>query len=123
MIVDDHVVIRRMLREVFEAQDLEVCEVANGAEGVQEAQDVRPSLIILDLPKQVMNGLEAARALKLLMPRIPLLMFTNNAGSWRKRLALRASLLWSPILTPTRRANCSPTQRVGLEGARVQRAS
>jgi len=122
MIVDDHVVIGRMLREVFEAQDLEVCEVANGAEGVQEAQDVRPSLIILDLPKQVMNGLEAARALKLLMPRIPLLV-TNNAGSWRKRLALRASLPWSPILTPTRRANCSPTQRVGLEGARVQRAS
>jgi CheY-like chemotaxis protein len=28
----------------------------------------------------VMNGLDAARALKFLMPHVPLLMFTNNAG-------------------------------------------
>lgn len=80
MIVDDHPVIRRMLRAVFEAEDLEVLDAANGAEGIQKAQDVKPSLIILDLSMPVMNGLEAARALKVLMPHVPLLMFTNNPG-------------------------------------------
>ena len=38
MIVDDHAVIRRMLREVFEAEDLQVFDAANGAEGVQKGK-------------------------------------------------------------------------------------
>ena len=80
MVVDDHAVIRRMLRAVFEAENLEVSDAANGAEAVQKAQDVKPSLIILDLSMPVMNGLQAARELKVLMPHVPLLMFTNNAG-------------------------------------------
>ena len=80
MIVDDHAVIRRMVREAFEAEALEVFDAVNGAEGVQKAQEVKPGLIILDLSMPVMNGLEAARELKVLMPHVPLLMFTNNAG-------------------------------------------
>ena len=80
MIVDDHAVMRRMLRELFEAEELEVSDAVNGAEGVEKAQKVKPGLIILDLSMPVMNGLDAARALKLLMPRVPLLMFTNNAA-------------------------------------------
>lgn len=80
MIVDDHAVIRRMIRAVLEAENLEVCDAVNGAEGVQKAQELKPNLIILDMSMPVMNGLEAARALKLLMPLVPLLMFTNNAG-------------------------------------------
>jgi CheY-like chemotaxis protein len=79
-IVDDHAVIRRMVREVFEAEDLNVFDAANGAEGIQKAQEVKPSLIILDLSMPVMNGLDAARELKVLMPHVPLLMFTNNPG-------------------------------------------
>ena len=50
-------------------------------EGVRKAQAEKPDLIILDLSMPVMNGLEAARELKVLMPRVPLLMFTNNAGT------------------------------------------
>jgi CheY-like chemotaxis protein len=43
--------------------------------GVQKAQEVNPSLMVFDLVMPVMNGLEAARALKILMPDVPLLMF------------------------------------------------
>jgi CheY-like chemotaxis protein len=42
MIVDDHAVIRRMLREVFEPEDLDVLDAVNGADGVQKAQQVNP---------------------------------------------------------------------------------
>jgi len=73
MIVDDHALVRRMVRQVFEAEDLEVLDAANGAEGVQRAEEVKPSLIILDLSMPVMNGLDAARELKVLMPDVPLL--------------------------------------------------
>jgi CheY-like chemotaxis protein len=92
MIVDDHAIIRRMVREVFEAEDLEVFDAANGAEGVQKAQDVKPGLIILDLSMPVMNGLDAARELKVLMPHVPLLMFTNNAAEIVEKEARRAGI-------------------------------
>ena len=92
MIVDDHAVIRRMLRVAFEAEDLEVSDAMDGAEGVRKAQELKPSLIILDLSMPVMNGLEAARALKLLMPHVPLLMFTNNAGAAIEREARSAGI-------------------------------
>lgn len=80
LIVDDQPIIRRLVRALFEGENLEVCEATNGSEGVQRAQEVNPALIILDLAMPVMNGLEAARILKLRMPEIPLLMFTNHAG-------------------------------------------
>ncbi len=35
LIVDDHAVIRRMLHALFEADDIEVREAQNGAEGVK----------------------------------------------------------------------------------------
>jgi CheY-like chemotaxis protein len=77
--------VRRILREAFEAEHFEVADATNGAatncaEGVQKAQEIKPSLIILDLSMPVMNGLEAASKLKALMPTVPLLMFTNNTG-------------------------------------------
>jgi two-component system chemotaxis response regulator CheY len=92
MIVDDHATIRRMLRAVFEAEHLEVSDAVDGADGVRKAQEIKPDLIILDLAMPVMNGLKAARALKLLMPLVPLLMFTNNAGEILKKDALVAGI-------------------------------
>jgi len=81
LIVDDHAVIRRMLHTLFEAHDMEACEAENGADGVRKAQALHPDLVVLDLSMPVMNGLEAARALKSTMPTVPLLLFTNNAGA------------------------------------------
>jgi CheY-like chemotaxis protein len=80
MIVDDHAIIRRVVRAVFEAENWEVWDAANGAEGIQIAQKTKPGLIILDLSMPVINELDAARELKMLMPHVPLLMFTNHAG-------------------------------------------
>jgi CheY-like chemotaxis protein len=92
LIVDDHAVIRRMLHALFEADDIEICEAENGAEGVQKAQELNPGLVILDLSMPVMNGLDAARALQLTMPRVPLLMFTNNTGAAMEEEARSAGI-------------------------------
>jgi CheY-like chemotaxis protein len=92
MIVDDHPIIRRMLRAAFEAEDLQVSDASNGAEGVRKAKELKPSLIILDLSMPVMNGLEAARELSVLMPHVPLLMFTNNVGAATEKEARSAGI-------------------------------
>jgi CheY-like chemotaxis protein len=126
MIVDDHAVIRRMLREVFEAEDLQVFDAANGAEGVQKAQEVKPGLIILDLSMPVMNGLDAARKLKVLMPHVPLLMFTNNAGGIVEKEARSAGI--SAVISKSdtdglKQLLASAKALLGLDGAGAQRAS
>jgi CheY-like chemotaxis protein len=80
LIVDDHAVVRRMVSSKFLKQGFRVCNAENGAEAVDKAQVEKPDLIILDLVMPVMNGFEAARALKVLMPHVPLVMFTNVVG-------------------------------------------
>src|SRR5689334_18418648 len=79
MLVDDHALIRRVLRAAFEAEGFDVSDAIDGADAVRKVQTEKPDLIILDLSMPVMNGLEAARELKILMPQVPLLMFTTSA--------------------------------------------
>lgn len=94
LIVDDSALIRRIIRETLEQQNgYEVSgEAANGREAIEKAQELRPDLIVLDLAMPVMNGLEAARALKRLLPRVPVLMFTNFDAAHLKREALAAGI-------------------------------
>jgi DNA-binding NarL/FixJ family response regulator len=79
LIVDDSAVIREVLRELLELQNgWEVCgEAANGREGIEKAQLLRPDVIVLDLSMPVMNGIEAARELTRLLPSVPLVMWTD----------------------------------------------
>ena len=77
--MDDNCFVRQALGEIFRREtDFAVCgEAANGSEAVREAQMLSPDLIVLDLAMQVMNGLEAARRLKRLMPAVPLIMYSG----------------------------------------------
>ena len=78
LIVDDNAFIRQALCELFKQEaDFEVCgEAENGKEGIERALEMRPDLIVLDLSMPVMNGLDAARVLKRLMPTVPLIMYS-----------------------------------------------
>jgi two-component system chemotaxis response regulator CheY len=78
LIVDDNAFIRHALCELFKREaDFQVCgEAENGKEGIEKAQELRPGLIVLDLSMPVMNGLDAARVLKRLMPTVPLILYS-----------------------------------------------
>lgn len=78
LIVDDSAVVRHGLCELFKREsDFEVCgEAENGKEAIAKAQALHPDLIVLDLSMPVMNGFDAARALKRLMPTVPLIMYS-----------------------------------------------
>lgn len=78
LIVDDNLLVRRLLRTALTDLEWIVCEeAANGREGIVKAQELRPDIVILDLTMPEMNGLEAARVLKRVMPAT-LLMFTTH---------------------------------------------
>ena len=78
LIADDNAFVRTALREFFEREpDFEVCALAeNGREAIDEAGKLHPDLIILDLAMPVMNGLDAARVLKRMMPTVPLIIYS-----------------------------------------------
>jgi DNA-binding NarL/FixJ family response regulator len=94
LIVDDSAVLRKSLCAMLERHDgWEVCgEAANGREGVEKAQLLKPDLILLDFSMPVMNGLEAARELKRRLPSVPLLMFTNYGTDYLEKEALSAGV-------------------------------
>lgn len=81
LIVDDNVHVRKSLRLTIEKElEWQVCgEASNGAEGVSAATRLHPDIVVLDLSMPVMNGIEAARQLKRLIPETHLLMFTSFA--------------------------------------------
>ena len=79
LLVDDNSVIRHPFRQFFTSEaDFEVCgEAENGQDAIEKAQELYPDVIVLDLSMPVMNGIDAARALKRLMPTVPLIMFSE----------------------------------------------
>jgi DNA-binding NarL/FixJ family response regulator len=79
LIVDDNSFARQALAEIFAREpDFAVCgEASNGHEGIRNAQLLNPDLIVLDLSMPVMNGLDAARMLRRIMPAVPLIMYSG----------------------------------------------
>jgi two-component system, chemotaxis family, chemotaxis protein CheY len=79
LIVDDNAYIRQALCQAFKYEaDFEVCgEATNGKEAIDKALELHPDLIVLDLSMPVMNGLDAARVLKQMMPTVPLIMYSS----------------------------------------------
>jgi DNA-binding NarL/FixJ family response regulator len=89
LIVDDNAFVRQALRNMFEREsDLAVCgEAENGRDAIQQARQLHPNLIVLDLSMPVMNGLDAARVLKKLMPAVPLIMYSAFGDEFAKQQA------------------------------------
>jgi CheY-like chemotaxis protein len=83
LVADDSPRIRKMLCQLFEREDdYDICaEAENGQEAIELALKHRPDLIILDFAMPVLNGLDAARKLKKIMPEVPLILFTQHANT------------------------------------------
>src|SRR5207244_2460091 len=73
--------VRRIVRVLFEDDTtFAVCgEAENGREGLEKAEELRPDLVVMDLIMPVMNGLDAARAIRRIMPSVPIVLLTGNS--------------------------------------------
>jgi len=89
LIVDDQAVVRAAVRDLFETHSgFVVCgEAENGLEGVAKARELRPDLVILDLSMPLMNGFEAARALRQILPDVPVFLLTAHYSETTQQAA------------------------------------
>jgi DNA-binding response OmpR family regulator len=76
LIVDDDTDLRGALAEQLQAEDFAAVEAADGREGVRQAQDARPDLILLDIDLPDMNGREVCRELRKVGVSAPVIMLT-----------------------------------------------
>lgn len=89
LIADDSAFVRTALYEILEREpDFHVCAVVeNGREAIEEACRLQPDLIVLDLNMPVMNGLEAARVLRRMMPSVPLVIYSATPNEVSQQAA------------------------------------
>jgi DNA-binding NarL/FixJ family response regulator len=89
LIVDDNAFIRDALHQLFNSQpDFAVCgEAENGRQAIEKAEKLFPDLIVMDLSMPLMNGIEATRVLKRLMPTVPIIVFSEYSDVFSEREA------------------------------------
>ena len=76
LIVDDSEPARRGLRAILWSQQWAVCEAENGRTGLEKFQDLKPDAVVLDLAMPDMDGVEAAKKMSAVNPKVPLILFT-----------------------------------------------
>ena len=80
MLVDDHSIMRDLLRDALEAtgEFQVVAQAADGQEAVRLVQEAAPDVIVMDVIMPVMDGIEACREITELLPDTRVLMLTAS---------------------------------------------
>jgi DNA-binding NarL/FixJ family response regulator len=92
IVVDDHAVIRRGVQGILHAfPEWELCgEAENGQEAIRLAETVKPDMIIMDVSMPGLNGLEATRMIRNILPDTKILLLTLHSSTELVRSAFRA---------------------------------
>lgn len=87
LLVEDDALNREVASEQLAALGLRVSQACNGAEALQQlSTDASIDLVLMDVQMPVMDGLEATRRLRPLLPELPVIALTaNNLSGDRER--------------------------------------
>ena len=93
LVVDDDASVQRLLQHTLRQEGFEVVIAGDGAEGFRLWQEEAPSLVLLDVTLQHLNGYEVAtriRADEGASAHVPIIMLTVDRDVQQKVRALRA---------------------------------
>src|SRR5438270_2512972 len=76
LLADDHRLLREAFAKLLEPNCDVVGAVADGRALLAAAPELRPDIVVLDIAMPLLNGLDAARQLKRLMPEVKLIFLT-----------------------------------------------
>jgi DNA-binding NarL/FixJ family response regulator len=89
LLADDHTLIVDAFRKLLEPEFEIVGTAADGRTLLAAALQLRPDVVVVDLSLPLLNGIDAGRELKKLMPHTKLLVVTMNEDSSVAAAALR----------------------------------
>ena len=92
LLADDHAMVRKGFRLILEAQpDMAIVgEAGNGRETIEQAENTRPDVIVMDVAMPELNGIEATRRLSTSAPRTRILALSMHKDSVYVREILKA---------------------------------
>jgi len=80
VLADDHGVVRKGLRYLLEAENMEVVgEASDGREAVKMAGDLSPDVIVMDIAMPHLNGIDATARIVKQNPKIGVVMLSMHA--------------------------------------------
>ncbi len=90
LLIDDDAAYAQLITKILEAHDFHVTYVPDVLMGLQQARELRPDLILIDMHLPDLAGqIVALQLCKFqVAKRIPLIAFTLDAGAKARRLAL-----------------------------------
>ncbi len=82
LVVDDSDIIRYSLKNFFSDYNFEVITCNDGLEGIQKAQEHKPSIIFLDLMMPNLDGVKMLQVIKMIeeVKRIPVIVISGNTN-------------------------------------------
>ena len=92
LVVDDHALFRHGLLSVLRsAPDLAVVgEARDGMEAIEQAAELQPDVVLMDVRMPTVNGIEAARRIRAAQPAVRILMLTESEDEEDLYAAVRA---------------------------------
>jgi two-component system nitrate/nitrite response regulator NarL len=81
LVADDHPLIRKSVRQVLDSYPhFTVCgEAQNGAEAIDEAQRLKPDVVVLNITMPVLDGIAAAREITAKLPKSAIVILSSHA--------------------------------------------
>ena len=92
LVADDHDIVREGLKTLLQSQPKwKVCdEASTGREAVEKSRQHKPDVVVLDFSMPELNGLEATRQIRKLLPRTEVLILTMHDSEQLAKEVLQA---------------------------------
>jgi CheY-like chemotaxis protein len=81
LVADDEPLLALTLAEILQDAGFTVETVADGKAAVQAAEIMRPDLLLTDVMMPKMNGIEAAKTIKRLLPECRIILISGQAAT------------------------------------------
>jgi PAS domain S-box-containing protein len=119
LIADDHEVVRKGVRALLLTQrDLDICgEAVDGRDAVEKAKLLLPDLILMDISMPNLNGLEATREIRSILPQTEVVILSQHETAQMAQQAFLAGALGYVVKSSISKNLFAALEKVGRHEA------